>query len=190
MSTFPVPSKVPELSTQQDILDLCTPERKIPRRSRQSRNPTKLGSPADRKREETAIERRRVLFYDYMETSFLPSWIEYKSDGGIQRDDTHGRRHDRHAQTADKRQDSYRLRDICPMPSRVFNGPSLRETPPTNQTTETVKNRIISLEILLHAQRQTIMRQGRSTKTVPVYISVFIHQRHAVTGRMLFDPFR
>nr|DAP76336.1 MAG TPA: hypothetical protein [Caudoviricetes sp.] len=34
------------------------------------------------------------------------------------------------------------------------------------------------------------MRQGRSTKTVPVYISVFIHQRHAVTGRMLFDPFR
>ena len=144
MPTFPVPSKVPELSTQQDILDLCTPERKIPRRSRQSRNPTKLGSPADRKREETAIERRRVLFCDYMETSFLPSWIEYKSDGGIQRD----------------------------------------------QTTETVKNRIISLEILLHAQRQTIMRQGRSTKTVPVYISVFIHQRHAVTGRMLFDPFR
>lgn len=75
-------------------------------------------------------------------------------------------------------------------PNRVFNGPSLRETPPTNQTTETVKSRIISLEILLHVQRQTIMRQGRSTKTVPVYISVFIHQRHAVTGRMLFDPFR
>ena len=71
-----------------------------------------------------------------------------------------------------------------------LNGPSLRETPPTNQTTETVKSRIISLEILLHAQRQIIMRQGRSAKTVPVYISVFIHQRHAVTGRMLFDPFR
>ena len=189
MPTFPVPSKVPELSTQQDILDLCTPERKSPRRSRQSRNPT-WGSPADRKREETAIERRRVLFCDYMETSFLPSWIEYKSDGGIQRDDTHGRRHDRHAQTADKRQGSYRLRDIRPTPNRVFNGPSLRETPPTNQTSETVKSRIISLEILLHAQRQIIMRQGRSAKTVPVYISVCIHQRHAVTGRMLFDPFR
>lgn len=71
-----------------------------------------------------------------------------------------------------------------------LNGPSLRETPPTNQTTETVKSRIISLEILLHAQRQIIMRQGRSAKTVPVYISVFIHQRHAVTGQMLFDPFR
>lgn len=75
-------------------------------------------------------------------------------------------------------------------PNRVFDALSLRETPPTNQPTETVKSRIISLEILLHAQRQTIMRQGRSTKTVPVYISVFIHQRHAVTGRMLFDPFR
>ena len=78
----------------------------------------------------------------------------------------------------------------CTTPNRVFNGPSLREMPPTNQTTETVKSRIISLEILLHVQRQTIMRQGRSTKTVPVYISAFIHQRHAVTGRMLFDPFR
>lgn len=78
----------------------------------------------------------------------------------------------------------------CTTPNRVFNGPSLRETPPTNQTTETVKSRIISLEILLHAQRQIIMRQGRSAKTVPVYISVFIHQRHAVTGQMLFDPFR
>lgn len=75
-------------------------------------------------------------------------------------------------------------------PNRVFDALSLRETPPTNQPTETVKSRIMSLEILLHAQRQTIMRQGRSTKTVPVYISVFIHQRHAVTGRMLFDPFR
>ena len=83
-----------------------------------------------------------------------------------------------------------RLRDIRTTPNRVFNGPSLREMPPTNQTTETVKSRIISLEILLHAQRQTIMRQGRSTKTVPVYISAFIHQRHAVTGQMLFDPFR
>ena len=78
----------------------------------------------------------------------------------------------------------------CTTPNRVFNGPSLRETPPTNQTTETVKSRIISLEILLHAQRQIIMRQGRSAKTVPVYISVCIHQRHAVTCRMLFDPFR
>lgn len=78
----------------------------------------------------------------------------------------------------------------CTTPNRVFNGPSLRETPPTDQTTETVKSRIISLEILLHAQRQTIMRQGRSAKTVPVYISAFIHQRHAVTSQMLFDPFR
>lgn len=39
-------------------------------------------SPADRKRQETAVERRRVLFCDYVENSFLPSWLEYKSDGG------------------------------------------------------------------------------------------------------------
>ncbi|WP_065457092.1 tyrosine-type recombinase/integrase [Bifidobacterium breve] len=39
-------------------------------------------SPADRKREETAVERRRVLFCDYVENSFLPTWLEFKSDGG------------------------------------------------------------------------------------------------------------
>ena len=98
------------------------------------------------------------------------------------RDDTHGRRHDRHAQTADKRQGSYRLRDIRTTSNRVFNGPNLRETPPTNQTTETVKSRIISLEILLHAQRQTIMRQGRSIKDRPclhisMYTSTACHHR-------------
>lgn len=130
------------------------------------------------------------VFGEIRKPFFHAKTAEYQRFQGIQRDDTHGRCHDRHAQTADKRQGSYRLRDIRTTPNRVFNGPSLRETPPTNQTTETVKSRIISLEILLHAQRQTIMRQGRSTKTAPVYISVFIHQRHAVTGQMLFDPFR
>lgn len=39
-------------------------------------------SPADRKREETATERRRVLFCEYVEDTFLPTWLEYKSDGG------------------------------------------------------------------------------------------------------------
>lgn len=39
-------------------------------------------SPADRKREETAVERHRVLFCDYVENSFLPTWLEFKSDGG------------------------------------------------------------------------------------------------------------
>lgn len=39
-------------------------------------------SPADRKRQETAVERRRVLFCDYVENSFLPTWLEYKTDGG------------------------------------------------------------------------------------------------------------
>lgn len=39
-------------------------------------------SPADRKRQETAVERRRVLFCEYVENSFLPTWLEFKSDGG------------------------------------------------------------------------------------------------------------
>lgn len=39
-------------------------------------------SPADRKRQETATERRRVLFCEYVEDTFLPTWLEYKSDGG------------------------------------------------------------------------------------------------------------
>ena len=39
-------------------------------------------SPAERKREETAVERRRVLFCEYVKNSFLPTWLEYKSDGG------------------------------------------------------------------------------------------------------------
>lgn len=38
-------------------------------------------SPADRKRQETAVERRRVLFCDYVENTFLPTWLEYAADG-------------------------------------------------------------------------------------------------------------
>ncbi len=38
-------------------------------------------SPADRKRQETAIERRRVLFCDYVTEEFAPTWLNYSSDG-------------------------------------------------------------------------------------------------------------
>ena len=38
-------------------------------------------SPADRKRQETAIERRRVLFCDYVMEEFAPTWLEYAADG-------------------------------------------------------------------------------------------------------------
>lgn len=38
-------------------------------------------SPADRKREETAVERRRVLFCDYVMDEFAPTWLEYAADG-------------------------------------------------------------------------------------------------------------
>lgn len=39
-------------------------------------------SPTDRKRQEEASERRRVLFCDYVEHTFIPEWLEYKTDGG------------------------------------------------------------------------------------------------------------
>lgn len=162
MSTFPVPSKVPELSTQQDMLTTALHIRHSVRASHERGGSVFLII--------TPVHAHR-----------------------------HVRRLRRHIRRNPRRNAPIR-RNIRPRtlqphnsrttPNRVFDALSLRETPPTNQPTETVKSRIISLEILLHAQRQTIMRQGRSTKTVPVYISVFIHQRHAVTGRMLFDPFR
>ena len=38
-------------------------------------------SPADRKRQETAIERRRVLFCDYVMDEFAPTWLNYATDG-------------------------------------------------------------------------------------------------------------
>lgn len=150
MSTFPVPSKVPELSTQQDMLT-------------------------------TALQIRHSVRASHERGSSVFLIIT----------PVHAHRHvqrlRRHIRRNPRRNAPIR-RNI--RPRTLQTTPSLRETPPTNQPTETVKSRIISLEILLHAQRQTIMWQGRSTKTVPVYISVFIHQRHAVTGRMLFDPFR
>lgn len=166
MSTFPVPSKVPELSTQQDMLTTALQIRhsvrashergefSLPHNHPRSRSPPRTTIETPHPTESTQ-KRPYTAKYPTQYTSTTPS-----------------------------------LHNSRTTPNRVFNGPSLRETPPTNQTTETVKSRIISLEILLHAQRQTIMRQGRSTKTVPVYISAFIHQRHTVTGQMLFDPFR
>lgn len=166
MSTFPVPSKVPELSTQQDMLT-------------------------------TALQIRHSVRASHERGSSVFLIITpVHAHRHVQRLRRHIRRNPRRNAPI-RRNIRPRTLQTTPSltisrttPNRVFNGPSLRETPPTNQTTETVKSRIISLEILLHAQRQTIMRQGRSIKTVPVYISVFIHQRHAVTGRMLFDPFR
>lgn len=38
-------------------------------------------SPTERKRQETAIERRRVLFCDYVTEEFAPTWLEYAADG-------------------------------------------------------------------------------------------------------------
>ena len=38
-------------------------------------------SPAERKRQETAIERRRVLFCDYVTNEFAPTWLNYSADG-------------------------------------------------------------------------------------------------------------
>lgn len=38
-------------------------------------------SPTERKRQETAIERRRVLFCDYVTEEFAPTWLNYSSDG-------------------------------------------------------------------------------------------------------------
>lgn len=163
MSTFPVPSKVPELSTQQDMLTTALQIRHSVRASHE-RGEFSLphNHPRSRSPPRTTIE----MPHPTESTQKRPYTAKYPT------------------------QYTSSLHNSRTTPNRVFNGPSLRETPPTNQPTETVKSRTISLEILLHAQRQTIMQQGRSTKTVPVYISVFIHQRHAVTGRMLFDPFR
>lgn len=42
---------------------------------------TKWTSPTDRKRQETAIERRRVLFCDYVTNEFAPTWLNYSADG-------------------------------------------------------------------------------------------------------------
>lgn len=167
MSTFPVPSKVPELSTQQDMLTTALQIRHSVRASHE-RGEFSLphNHPRSRSPPRTTIETPHPT----ESTQKRPYTAKYP--------------------TQYTSQTTPSLHNSRTTPNRVFNGPSLRETPPTNQPTETVKSRTISLEILLHAQRQTIMQQGRSTKTVPVYISVFIHQRHAVTGRMLFDPFR
>lgn len=38
-------------------------------------------SPAERKRRETAIERRRTLFCDYVLDEFAPTWLNYATDG-------------------------------------------------------------------------------------------------------------
>ena len=42
---------------------------------------TKWNSPMERKRQEEAIERRRVLFCDYVTDEFAPTWLEYAADG-------------------------------------------------------------------------------------------------------------
>ena len=38
-------------------------------------------SPAERKRQETAIERCRTLFCDYVTNEFAPTWLNYSADG-------------------------------------------------------------------------------------------------------------
>ena len=167
MSTFPVPSKVPELSTQQDMLTTALHIRHSVRASHERGSSVFLIITPVHAHRHVQRLRRRIRRNPRrnapIRRNIRPRTLQTTPSLTIKSRTT---------------------------PNRVFDALSLREAPPTNQPTETVKSRIISLEILLHAQRQIIMRQGRSTKTVPVYISVFIHQRHAVTGRMLFDPFR
>lgn len=42
---------------------------------------TKWSSPTERKRQEEAIKRRRVLFCDYVLDEFAPTWLNYATDG-------------------------------------------------------------------------------------------------------------
>lgn len=42
---------------------------------------TKWSSPADRKRQEEALKRRRTIFCDYVMEEFAPTWLNYSSDG-------------------------------------------------------------------------------------------------------------
>lgn len=42
---------------------------------------TKWSSPTERKRQEEAVKRRRVLFCDYVMEEFAPTWLNYSSDG-------------------------------------------------------------------------------------------------------------
>lgn len=42
---------------------------------------TKWTSPTERKRQEDATERRRVLFCDYVMEEFAPTWLNYSADG-------------------------------------------------------------------------------------------------------------
>lgn len=42
---------------------------------------TKWNSPTERKRQEEAIKRRRVLFCDYVLDEFAPTWLNYATDG-------------------------------------------------------------------------------------------------------------
>lgn len=48
----------------------------------------------------------------------------------------------------------------------VCNSPSLRETPPTNQTPKTVKSRIIAFHILLSAERKTTVMPPHPAGTI------------------------
>ena len=42
---------------------------------------TKWSSPTERKRQEEAVKRRRVLFCDYVAEEFAPTWLNFSSDG-------------------------------------------------------------------------------------------------------------
>lgn len=42
---------------------------------------TKWSSPTERKRQEEAVKRRRVLFCDYVMEEFAPTWLNYAADG-------------------------------------------------------------------------------------------------------------
>ena len=55
-------------------------------------------------------------------------------------------------------------------PVIVLDAPSLRETPPPHQTAETVKSRVITLHILLSAERQaTVVTPHPAGTTLPIF---------------------
>ena len=108
-------------------------------------------------------------------SSFLFTFTSHHVHGGIQQGRSHIRRNPRRHATIRRNirptalQTAPSLTNSRTTPVIVLDAPSLRETPPTNQTTETVKSRIIRLEILLFAQRQaSVVPPHAATAILPI----------------------
>ena len=94
-------------------------------------------------------------------------------------------------------QTSTGLHDGRTTPVMVFDSPSLRETPPTNQTAERPKRGIIRLEILLSAERKTtVMPPNPARPVLPVlrhigYLPLVVSNTASrVLGEIHQDTFR